>query len=338
MLVYCKQCKITYQDHVTDSCPICLDIKNKRKENVMNDGWEVKIDTVSNCDKMPKEYMVWMEPLVKAKINALMDKFPRIEWLAYLIGEVKEDNQAIITDLHIPKQKITSTSVDDIDCPEFNTLSCIGVIHSHHGMGNGFSGTDHEWINQNHNISLCIANSGTAGQARLKTPCGSLMIVPTKTKVMFKSDLNKEDFLKEIDKKIEKKTYVVYNNRVTNWRQGVKNWFQGANQKHTHTPPKGGQTKSSVNSPSTDDGEWHSGLKKGDEDMSLLDALKEDGLEDDVSNINISEETNNESSDTNKEEIKNEETPNEETSDNANLNDKAPDVSEETIKVEVTDK
>jgi hypothetical protein len=169
------------------------------------DSWEVEISTVDQCSKAPSELLAQIEVLAKVKIDALMDKFPNIEWLAYLIGD--KNQPLVVQDLYIPQQDVTGTSVDNIQCPEFNTLSIIGVIHSHHGMGTGFSGTDHAWINQNHNLSIVVAKNGIAGQFRWKTPCGSLKIIPVKCRVKYDLEFDKEVFLQESTPRIKPKSY-----------------------------------------------------------------------------------------------------------------------------------
>ena len=188
-----------------------------------SDSWEVEIDKVHNCDKVPKEQKVLIEVFAKRKINALMKKYPSIEWLAYLLGD-KELDPYTVKDIFIPKQKVTSTSVDNIVCENFNDLPIIGVIHSHHGMGNGFSGTDHEWINQNHNISLCISKTGIAGQVRMTTPCGALKIIDAIIKVKYpETDFDFDKWIEEETKKIENKIYTNVNN-VNGYWNGNNGW------------------------------------------------------------------------------------------------------------------
>lgn len=174
-----------------------------------DDSWEVELDTVNQCGKAPKETIVWFEPIVKSKIDALMDEYKSIEWLAYLVGKLDMNDMAniVVEDLAIPSQEITSTSVDNIHMEEFNDLNIIGVIHSHHGMGNSFSGTDNDWINQNHKISLCVATNGIKGHLRWKTPCGALMTIEAKCKLRYDVDFNKEEFIKGAKEKIKKKSY-----------------------------------------------------------------------------------------------------------------------------------
>jgi hypothetical protein len=195
------------------TCCGATDITNPAEDEVSTpasttgraDSWEVEIPTVEACSKAPSEVLCQIEVLAKVKIDALMDKFPNIEWLAYLIGD--RANPLVVQDLYIPQQDVTSTSVDNIQCPEFNTLSIIGVIHSHHGMGTGFSGTDHAWINQNHNLSIVVAKKEIAGQFRWATPCGSMKIIPVKCRVKYDLEFDKEVFLQENTPRIKSKAY-----------------------------------------------------------------------------------------------------------------------------------
>lgn len=203
-----------------------------------NDGWEVKIDQVTDCSKAPNEINVSIELLAKEKIDKLMKKYPNIEWLAYLLGD-KENEPYVVKDIFVPKQEVTSTRVDKIDCPEYNTLPVIGVIHSHHGMGNGFSGTDDEWINQNHNLSLCISHGGIAGQVRWRTPCGSRKIIKVKVKVKYPElDFDFDSWVKESSERINEKTYTYSYNSNYNYGQqpGRHNWNWSRNYNKVTNP------------------------------------------------------------------------------------------------------
>lgn len=223
-----KDCTGKWNINMRNNCPVCNVIyigKKKRQKILKNrtkkwhqwgknnkethvvmyekdEAWETDIDCVEACSKAPESVNIWVTPQAKAKIDAMMEKYPSIEWLAYLIGE-----EFTVTDIFVPKQRVTSVSVTDIECPEYNDLDIIGVIHSHHGMGNAFSGTDHEWINQNHNISLCIAKTGVAGQVRWKTPCNSIKMVKAVTKLKIDFEFEKDDFLEEIDEKVSENAY-----------------------------------------------------------------------------------------------------------------------------------
>ena len=181
----------------------------KKPAVVEEEYWEIEIECVDACSKAPEEVIIWICPLAKVKIDALMEKFPNIEWFSYLLGKKpdEKDNRTIVEDIYIPKQTVTATSVDEIDAPDFNKLPVIGALHSHHGMGNGFSGTDHKYVNGNHNISLVISKDGVAGQVRWQTPCGALKIVDAKVKPLMEVDFDKDSFLKTETEKIGKKTY-----------------------------------------------------------------------------------------------------------------------------------
>ena len=168
-----------------------------------SDHWDTELDTVEACSKAPENIKVWIKPLAKVKIDALMEKYPNIEWFAYLLGD--GEDKLTVCDIHIPDQTITPISVDNIECPEFNELPIIGAIHSHHGMGTGFSGTDHAFVNQNHNISLVISQAAVAGQVRWLTPCGCLKILPAVVKPKIEVDFDKKSFLAGAVPKITKK-------------------------------------------------------------------------------------------------------------------------------------
>jgi hypothetical protein len=179
------------------------------------DHWDSELETLSDCSKAPAKIKVWVTPLAKVKIDALMEQYPNIEWFAYLLGN--GEDKFTVTDIHVPKQTITATSVDEIECEEFNDLPIIGAIHSHHGMGTGFSGTDHAFVNQNHNISLVISKASIAGQVRWSTPCGCLKIVDAVVKPKIEVDFDKKAFLAQAVPNIKKKTATVTTRVVTNY-------------------------------------------------------------------------------------------------------------------------
>jgi len=245
--------------------------------------WETEVDEVKDCSKAPGHVKVWVKPLAKVKIDALMEKFPNIEWFAYLLSDDAEKEPHVVSDIFIPKQEVTATSVDNIECEEFNNLPVIGAIHSHHGMGTGFSGTDHAFVNQNHNISLVIAKNGVAGQVRWKAPCGAMKIVDAKVKPFITCEWDKEAFIKEEVEKIASKKYNTGANvRSTTTPTGRKNTNIPVN-----VPVKSGNGNTIENASADDDDEWNSGLTEtasddapevistGTEDMSLMEALDE---------------------------------------------------------------
>jgi len=192
--------------------------KNWYDDDVDKDSWEVKIDTIKNCSKAPENVDVFISQLAKCKINALMEEYTGKEWLAYLIGEGLN-----IEDIFIPTQTITPSTINDVICPEYNSIKVIGVIHSHNDMGTSFSPTDNEWINQNHNISICISDNSINGQVRWKTPCGSLKIINAKIKPKIEIDFDDKLFINNVKEKIKVKTYGNANNNGYDWREYYQN-------------------------------------------------------------------------------------------------------------------
>jgi hypothetical protein len=186
---------------------------------------ENKPDCVTICGRRTteQEEVVYLDYYVMGKINYLMKKYHNLEWLAYLIGK---DN--VVEDFYIPTQKVTTTNVSDI---EGNPgIEIIGVIHSHHNLGlHSFSGTDHAYINDNHDLSILVWHGGMNGQKRIKLSCGATMIVPIRIE-FFHPDINEADLEKESEDNISEKKYV-YTTPV---------YTPGA---YTYQPPLSGEKK-----------------------------------------------------------------------------------------------
>lgn len=129
-----------------------------------------------------------------AKIDTLMRKFDHMEWLAYLVG-----NDLYIDDIIIPKQEVTVVNVfvdkKGVDIP------IMGVIHSHHDMGNNFSHTDDEYINANHNISLCVSKNGYNGQIKIGDTLFNANVIT------YDNSFDVDSFMKEIDDNIKVKSH-----------------------------------------------------------------------------------------------------------------------------------
>lgn len=170
--------------------------------------WEVKIDCVTSCSKVEKEIDVFMSKNCRSKAMMFMRWAKSREWLAYLIGEKKEDGY-YIHDLYLPDQRTSATLVDKVVAEEYNNLNVVGVIHSHHEMGAGdedrpsFSGHDDDFINSNHNLSLLAGRDRKTGGfkvvgiARIETPCGGLMKIKANVKAMVETPSEDEEKLKE---------------------------------------------------------------------------------------------------------------------------------------------
>lgn len=166
--------------------------------------WSTEDVYIDKCGKYEGEkFDITLSQDVFFKINCLMKRFPRLEWLAYLIGEVDYSKKtAYVVDLVIPQQKVSVAKVHDIGMIEEKS---IGVMHSHHSMGNCFSSDDKETINKNNDISLLVSNKKITGQIRIKTECGCYYNMSVNVHYDFQHNVNTEEFLKDIDNKIEEK-------------------------------------------------------------------------------------------------------------------------------------
>ena len=162
--------------------------------------WDSKIKFVNSCGRVNTKFEVFFDQIVYHKIKYLMNRFDRLEWLGYLIGEIDyPNNKAYVKDFMIPKQTVSSVVVKDISSPIGKQY--VGVIHSHHHMMNSFSGTDHEFINQNNDISILVTHKEINGQIRIKTECNCFYVIPVEIKPNFDEIIDKE-FIKSIDENI----------------------------------------------------------------------------------------------------------------------------------------
>jgi len=103
---------------------------------------------------------IYLEPVAKRKIELLMDAHPHQEWLGYLIGEASGEKSFFIRDLAIPPHEEASgviAKAEPFHIPE----NCIGVIHSHHGMGAFHSSTDQEYVDKNFPASITVARKAS---------------------------------------------------------------------------------------------------------------------------------------------------------------------------------
>lgn len=168
--------------------------------------WDSGLKMLSACGQAPESITVFIKPTVKRKIDILMDKYKSREWLAYLIGK-----DFIIEDMVFPKQVATAGSVNDIEFPSDIKDKIIGVIHSHHTMGSFFSGTDHEYINGNHDISIVVSHQAIAGQVRWTTPCGGKMKVNAKVRIHLPHNFDETSFIADVESKMMSPQPVVRN-------------------------------------------------------------------------------------------------------------------------------
>lgn len=181
--------------------------------NETDDGyWDVTEDLpkcVKTCGKVPSEVFLYLSSVVRTKIRLYMKWAKHQEWLAYLAGKKVSDNAFEIMDIVLPDQNASSTLVSKVVMDNYNELSIVGVIHSHHDMGGagnpdhaGFSGHDEAFINTNHDISLLVARDGIAGHVRLKTECGAFFRAKAIIKELDDKSVKQKDLKKEFQDKI----------------------------------------------------------------------------------------------------------------------------------------
>jgi len=189
-----------------------FEINETNEAEETNDNfWECNLDMVSSCSKVPDTVVVKISPLVKKKIDFLMEKFKNLEWLAYLVGK-----DFYVEDLFIPDQVVSAASVNVSNNTVISDKPTIGVIHSHHSMNIGFSGTDDAYINMNHNISILVNHQRIESQVRVKTPCGAMKIVKGKVIVDLNINFDEKSFEETIDERIktsmniQKSTFINY--------------------------------------------------------------------------------------------------------------------------------
>lgn len=128
---------------------------------------------------------IYLTPLAFAKVTALMDRFKK-EWLAYLIGSW-QGSDIVVEDLFIPEQVSSAASVSEVeDAPPEGS---IGVMHSHVRMGAFFSGTDDEFLNSNHTVSIVVSRLQGKddlvfkSNIRRKVACGITMLINMPVKI-----------------------------------------------------------------------------------------------------------------------------------------------------------
>lgn len=159
--------------------------------------WDSGLKMLPVCGRAPEDIIVFIKPNVKRKIDLLMEKYNSREWLAYLTGK-----DFMVEDIMFPKQNASACRVDNVDFPSDIKDKIIGVIHSHHSMGSSFSGTDNEYINGNHDISIVVSHSSISGQVRWTTPCGGKMTVKAKVRFYLPTDFDEETFIKDVEEKM----------------------------------------------------------------------------------------------------------------------------------------
>ncbi len=136
------------------------------------------------------------------KLRYLQEKFKDVEFLVYGNARKVGDLCYILDDIVVPEQVVGGASVDDIKAlGNYNT-----VVHKHPGNATGFSGTDEQYINSNHDFSVVIGEDSklnhTNGVASIKIDCGRYMKAKLEIDVVIPSSKD-EAFIKSAGNNIK---------------------------------------------------------------------------------------------------------------------------------------
>ncbi len=147
-------------------------------------SWEIRDKCKVVIDKCPElsdeGKCVVLSCEVLGKVITLLNKYPELEWGAYMVGEEKED-MYLVTDIVLMKQEVTGSTVEFIEdnFPE----NCIGWIHSHNSMEVFLSKTDENTAVM-YNVTVVVNNKlEFACKVREQLPCGRIALVPSSVKI-----------------------------------------------------------------------------------------------------------------------------------------------------------
>lgn len=193
-------------NHIVSNCP-----------TVGNGILDSGIELVEKCSlaKDLKEPDVTMDFLIYQKAMALTNEMGSTEWLGYLKGFPTE-NGFHIDGMVIPKQTVDSVSVE-VD-EGLTDDDIIGTIHSHHGMGAFFSGTDHDYIGSNNPVMLVITSNGSAKCAvRHTLACGNFILIDAEFEVLHADNPEIKEFITDALTKVTKKVFTYVHNNFSGY-------------------------------------------------------------------------------------------------------------------------
>jgi len=115
-----------------------------------------KKDKIVFDEKTPVPIVMSLE--AEQKIGGLLEEFPDHEWMAGLIGEVR-DGYYFITDLFIPEQEGSKALIEVTNrgAAEMAEVSLLGWLHSHNTMSAFQSGTDTHTAHM-YDLSITVNN------------------------------------------------------------------------------------------------------------------------------------------------------------------------------------
>lgn len=171
-------------------------------------SWDSGFRPVTSCPYMSVSKYILVSKEVIDMAEMLSRNLIGYEWLMYCDAE-EDDNTILIHSCVIPEQEVTYS---DVEVKKGSNLPV--VIHSHHSMGlKEFSGTDDEYINANHKVSILWTDAKGISNVvvRVDLPCGHVALVKTeKVMVYIPQDYDEEEVKKKVWEQlsnIKKKVY-----------------------------------------------------------------------------------------------------------------------------------
>ncbi len=170
--------------------------------------WSTERPSVKVCERLdqtkPELFLPW---IIGQKIVAMSKEMGNTEWLGYLIGVEESPNNFKVTNIVVPEQEVSGSSVDVIKPVAGDNI--LGTVHSHHNMGTFFSNTDKSFIGVNHKLMVVYSNNnGYKGAFRATTLCGATMLVDMSVTIIYPNPPRVVWFVEEAKKQIKNKTYV----------------------------------------------------------------------------------------------------------------------------------
>lgn len=152
-------------------------------------GWTIpekaKPAEYESCPYVVRDVLFTIEAYEQVK--ALMHHVKGTEWLAYLDGHYDTYERPVVMGLRVPPQQVTGSTVDVLQWVPSPTH--LGVMHSHGHLACDFSGTDHDYINANHRLSVLArldpkANIEMTCEYKETVACGITMRTSPRVLVM----------------------------------------------------------------------------------------------------------------------------------------------------------
>lgn len=174
------------------------------KGNHGSDTFACSVDGVTACSKAPNPDILFDSRLWQS-IVGLCERF-NTEWMAYLIGDKRQDGDYAIEKLSFPEQTAGGAHVKREPDADFRPPErTVGVIHSHVGMQAFFSATDK--AHANWPVEIVVNRKGEYEvSTRVELPCGDSMRRGSRVLLLTGGILdNMEATLKEALKKGEDK-------------------------------------------------------------------------------------------------------------------------------------